>query len=562
LEPCKFFNYHEGGKPVWLTRADLRRLENALKTRFLEWLKTEPKKMNSVLDKLGCNVQQQLDYRSRPFDQVLFNNNIEYNNNNINNNINNNFNNNVQRSTALKSIVPLIMELRDKEMLPAICFNDDRKVCEQLADKLFEYLEAEQHEFEESDEFKSKYAIKDEEKMMKLTKRKRDVKEKAKVTKKKGGEKDRDEERDNRETPQDTNEEDPLAAKKLRLNQILERFKLRSQQRDEDLFTKMTDRLNRGSGRFRDSTRLLLKLFERGIGFHHEGLNAAERIAVEILFRSGQLAMIFSTSTLALGMNMPCKSVIFGVDHPLLTPLQFRQMSGRAGRRGYDRSGTVIFMSIPTSKIRRLLTASLSTLRGNVPFTASFILRLFSYVHQKTDAKGNHSFDIILLFQSLLILIFSKNELMFRISFTRETALTLLENSFALFTRSEMRDALQKQIKLFTLFSVQLLRSLELLNEKGEPKGMASIVCHLSAHEPGNLLFIHLLQNGKFHAFCKQYTTDRNKLKSLLIVVFANLFTNRRLPLGWNPDDKDSYPSGGDSRVYFYFQLFERVVEC
>ena len=71
----------------------------------------------------------------------------------------------------------------------------------------------------------------------------------------------------------------------LRISLLLYRYRLHVRHYDEELVTKVKDRMSRSGGKYRESTKLLLKLFERGIAFHHEGLSATERGSIEILFR-------------------------------------------------------------------------------------------------------------------------------------------------------------------------------------------------------------------------------------------------------------------------------------
>ena len=55
----------------------------------------------------------------------------------------------------------------------------------------------------------------------------------------------------------------------------------------------------------------LVKLLEKGIGFHHAGMIPLLKEMVEILFTDGYLKAVFATSTFAIGLNMPAKSVVF-----------------------------------------------------------------------------------------------------------------------------------------------------------------------------------------------------------------------------------------------------------
>jgi ATP-dependent RNA helicase DOB1 len=95
----------------------------------------------------------------------------------------------------------------------------------------------------------------------------------------------------------------------------------------------------------------ILPLLKRGIGVHHSGLLPILKEVIEILFQEGLIKVLFATETFSIGLNMPAKTVVFtsvrkfdGISQRWLTPSEYVQMSGRAGRRGLDERGIVIMM--------------------------------------------------------------------------------------------------------------------------------------------------------------------------------------------------------------------------
>ncbi|OQD68330.1 hypothetical protein PENPOL_c003G05735 [Penicillium polonicum] len=95
----------------------------------------------------------------------------------------------------------------------------------------------------------------------------------------------------------------------------------------------------------------ILPLLQQGIGVHHSGLLPILKETIEILFQEGLIKVLFATETFSIGLNMPAKTVVFtsvhkfdGTSQRWVTPSEFIQMSGRAGRRGLDDRGIVIMM--------------------------------------------------------------------------------------------------------------------------------------------------------------------------------------------------------------------------
>jgi len=93
---------------------------------------------------------------------------------------------------------------------------------------------------------------------------------------------------------------------------------------------------------------------EAGVAAHHAGMVPAFKETVEELFELGLLKVVFATETLALGINMPAKSVVLetlskfdGESHQMLRPGDYTQLTGRAGRRGIDVEGFGVVLHSP-----------------------------------------------------------------------------------------------------------------------------------------------------------------------------------------------------------------------
>ncbi|TWD75224.1 helicase-like protein [Kribbella amoyensis] len=112
------------------------------------------------------------------------------------------------------------------------------------------------------------------------------------------------------------------------------------------------DRISELIGNFRFSAgfgRTLQRLVKHGIGVHHAGMLPKYRRLVEQLAQAGLLKVICGTDTLGVGINVPIRTVVLtalskydGRRQRILKAREFHQIAGRAGRAGYDTSGTVV----------------------------------------------------------------------------------------------------------------------------------------------------------------------------------------------------------------------------
>jgi len=136
----------------------------------------------------------------------------------------------------------------------------------------------------------------------------------------------------------------------------------------------------------------LKSLLEKGIAFHHSGLVPVLKEIVEILFGRGFLKVLFATETFSVGINMPTKTVVFtsytkhdGLTRRMLRSDEYIQMAGRAGRRGKDTQGFVLYLpdGEPSTcqDVMLMMTGGHQRVKSRMEFGYPFLIQTF-YSHE------------------------------------------------------------------------------------------------------------------------------------------------------------------------------------
>ncbi len=140
-----------------------------------------------------------------------------------------------------------------------------------------------------------------------------------------------------------------------------------------------------------------------GIAAHHAGMLPLFKETVETLFAAGLVRVVFATETLSLGINMPAKTVVIedlwkfsGERHELLTPGEYTQLTGRAGRRGIDEIGYAVVLyqtQVPFERVAGLASTRTYELRSSFRPSYNMTVNLIrNYSREEARHLLNSSF--------------------------------------------------------------------------------------------------------------------------------------------------------------------------
>ena len=211
---------------------------------------------------------------------------------------------------------------------------------------------------------------------------------------------------------------------------------------------------------------------------------------------------------------MPCKTTVFCGDSLDLNGLMYRQMSGRAGRRGFDLMGQVVFWDMAFSKIQRLITSNLFSLNAEFVQSPTTVIRaLVQWEQLSMDAITKNKPDR-----------------------EKEDIAQCIAPMFSLpFFRSEKAD-LQTQVKYQTRYAIELLHREGLIYTTAYTQKLANFVSHLFESEPANLFLSRVLCSSALHEYLTTMASQvrKDQRQTHLTVRLAGILgwfmQRRRLP--------------------------------
>ncbi len=292
-----------------------------------------------------------------------------------------------------KHVLNLMCSLHQQDRLPALVFNFDTTMVEALAISTAQALEEAEAKY---NQLNAKQLAGNDKRVLERDKKLAKMREQRKTT--------TDAADTSKKETKDLAKEADEVGEEIDTEGHLDSFTfMRVGGRNDDEIKIAKVKIGNFSGHMKD---MLLRCLHRGIGIHHKGLPSKYLHLCEKLFRMGFLRVVFSTDTLAYGINMPCRSVIFAGDSVFLNSVQFQQMAGRAGRRGLDVLGHVIFCALPLHRLHRLVISGVPQMNGKHPELPVLVPKLLKYCQgmrysrKSTELCQRMAFDPLVHFNS------------------------------------------------------------------------------------------------------------------------------------------------------------------
>ena len=246
--------------------------------------------------------------------------------------------------------------------------------------------------------------------------------------------------------------------------------------------------------------KIFFEAWKRGIGVHHASYHTKYRGSTEYLFRRGHLQVVFATETLALGINMPCRTVVLTKDSLYLNTMLYRQMIGRAGRRGFDTIGNIVYFGVPENKVKSFISSDLIKLKSS-----------------------KFSFDLVNILQLSMLNLSNNNNLKFL-------------NSFVKYPFSELcNDTIISNHEILRLEIIYLIEQ-GYLSEEFRPEKLCNLILPLRLEDCNIFMISELVRNRIFDRIINSSDLENN-CKNLIIAlsyfthpVFINRLTVESIP--------------------------------